>query len=269
MRAKNVLSSEMRHLYKKRDREVERILAGKAAEPGHEALRVVVEELRRAIPDEPIPLQVEKAHLALIAEAARLQSADSRSPETTPAPAPCGRSRGRAKEATSMPKRLLATAGMKVAAATLGVFLVFGGLAAAGVLPDQVQSAVSRAAEAVGVHLPDGSPGADAPAVPDEVTLPSEAKVPTTVPVAGPPAGVPGVPDDVTLPDQARVPETTPPVTVPGTVPTSLPVPTGVPPVTVPATVPTSVPPVTVPGTVPTSVSLPPTVPSTVPPLPR
>jgi hypothetical protein len=263
MRPKNVLSIDMRTLYKKRDREVERILAGKTSvEPDHEDLCRLVEELRRAIPAEAVPSQVEAAHLALIAEAAHLESAENRPPERADAPVVLDRPRARVKERASMPRRLLAATATKVVAVALGMFVVFGGVAAAGVLPDRVQSAVSHAAKAFGIHIPDGSTAADAPAVPDDVMLPEQADVPTSAPPGGAAPGESAVPDEVTLPDQARVPESVPPVTVPGTVATSLP------PVTVPETVPTSLPPVTVPETVPTS--LPPvTVPGTVPPLPH
>ena len=77
---------------------------------------------------------------------------------------------------------VLALCGVKVASVALGVFAVFGGVAAAGVLPDSLQSPVSQAAAHIGLNIPDGSNPPDASGVPEDVTLPEQAKVPTTVP---------------------------------------------------------------------------------------
>lgn len=277
----------MSSLYKTRDRELERILSGKMpAGEGHDDLCLLVKELQGAFPEKPVPAEVESAHLAAMIESALLRPS-----EEAPVMDPSSDASRAVRRTTGLPKKrrklvfagLFASLAVKIAAVAVGGFAVFGGVAAAGALPDQVQSAVAHAAAFVGIDIPGGSAAPDAPKIPADVDLPAEANVPTSLPAVGDAGtaapGAPGVPDHVTLPDAANVPSTVPvgppatvpPVTVPVGPPATVPVgppatelPPGVrPPVWVP---PVKVPPVTVPTTEP-PITIP--TPPTVPPLPR
>jgi hypothetical protein len=183
---KDVFSFEMRSLYETRDRELERILSGKSPADGrHDDLYVLAGELQNAFPQEPVAAEVERAHLVAMIEASRLAIEESESVVVrgteaggTAAQKPWLWKKRRKLVHTNRFPSLLAT----VASLTLGVFAIFGGVAAAGVLPDSLQSTVWQAVAHVGLNIPEGSGSTGAPGVPDHVTLPDQAKVPASVP---------------------------------------------------------------------------------------
>lgn len=245
MSKRDVFPYEMSRL-RKTDRDVERILSGK--EPigsGHEDLSLLVAELKATFPPEQISGQVEQVHLAAVMQEARLI------PEKgEPVERPGSKATGPAAQASGLPRNrrrpmlseLFASLAVKVAASALAGFTAFGGVAAAGALPDPVQSATADVVAHVGIELPNPAkeavenerqeeageqerlagapeePGLpddvtlpDEAGVPDHVTLPDEANVPEDIPVGGAAAtGAPAVPDHVTLPDEANVPTTVP-----------------------------------------------------------
>jgi hypothetical protein len=148
----------MRSSVNKSDRDQERILSGR--EPlltGHEELFLLVRKLQGAFPEEPPTAEVEKAHLAAIAAAAR-HVAEEGEPLATPARSARWPLReGFGPEPTrrrSMSKQVLTSAVAKVALSAVCGFAAFGGIAGAGALPQPVQSAAATAAGYVGVELP-------------------------------------------------------------------------------------------------------------------
>jgi hypothetical protein len=287
----DVFTFEMSALDDRRDRELDRILAGREpAEGEHEELYLLVKELQLAYVEEPLPSEVEKAHLAAMMQTARLVD-EERTLTLSPAgrdDRPAGRASG-----TPSPRRrpvleqLFASLSVKMAATALAGFATFGGAAAAGALPDAVQATAANVAAQVGVEIPRGGGAPEAPPIPDFVDLPDQAQVPASLPAAG----HSGIPDHVQLPDQAKVPtsvpakpdntpRSAPPAAKPVPVPDKAPlppqsrvpaqVPVTTPPVTVPAQVPVTTPPVTVPPQVPVTtppVTVPPQVPVTTPPV--
>ncbi len=207
MSADDVFSFEMSDLHASHDRDVDRILSGRAPlEEGHEDLRALVEGLRAAYPEEAVPTSVEQAHLAIMMQAARLTTEEGE-PVVRPARKAAGPTARPDTRRRPMREQLLTSLVVKIAAAAIAGLTLFGGAAAAGALPDPAQSAMANVAAHIGFQLPTGAP--EAPKVPDSMTLPEQAKVPTSVPVGHAP-GAPGVPDHVQLPDQAKGPRRSP-----------------------------------------------------------
>jgi hypothetical protein len=136
---KNVFSFDMSSLYKTRDRDVERILSGKApADGGHDDLCLLVRELQNAFPAGPVPAEAEAAHLAAI-ESALLQSQEGGSVVGSGSDVSGSGTRTSGLLPTKRRKpvfgRLFASPAVKIAAVAIGVFAVFGGVAAAGSIP--------------------------------------------------------------------------------------------------------------------------------------
>lgn len=262
MRKHDVLSSKMKSFYKTRDRELERILSGRSpAGPGHEEVHRVVEELRAAFPPEAIPGHLEATHVAAMMEQAR-------SPHRLPDPATGPDEASPVVSLFAGPRRLstlVASHSARIVAAAVLVLAVFGGVATAGALPGPLQSAVSRAAGAIGIPIPDGHEVPSAPSLPATDEVPSATSL---LPAPGGPAGVGGSGqagvDGASITPAPALPEATVPATLPVGPPASLPptVPPDTPAGTVLPTVPATAPP-TVPATVPPTT--PPTVPPTVP----
>jgi hypothetical protein len=234
-------------------RDLERIFAGKRPlQEGHEDLLLLVQKLQAAFPEQPLDKEVEKAHMAAIMQEARLI------PEKgDPVARPGSKAAGPAMQASGLPETrrksmltaLFTSLAAKIAASVLVGFSVLGGAAVAGALPDPAQSAVARAAAYVGVALPVPEVEAEVGGAPEDLNLPEEANVPSTVPVGAGASGAPAVPDHVTLPEEANVPDTVPvgagapdSAPAPAQVPAELPVPQNVLPVEAQAQVPTELP---------------------------
>jgi hypothetical protein len=154
---------EMGRIWGLRDEEIDRLLAGQVP-AGQELddLAAFSRTVRESLPRTPSPA-VENAHLAVIAEAARLAS--------DPALVPGGQTERPDRERVGRPRRrtmssvIFGTLAAKIATVTVAAAAATGGLAATGSLPAPAQDAVASAVSHVGVHFPtsqDGEDGTDA-----------------------------------------------------------------------------------------------------------
>jgi hypothetical protein len=154
---------EMGRFFRMSDRDLDRLLAGKAPEGDEELaeLAAFLREVKAAHLKFP-PESTEARQLAAIMEAAQLLS-DKGEPVARPAskaPGPefSGNPDLQASRLPSwrrnlMPTGLLSNVWSKAAVAAVAALLVCCGLAAAGALPDPLQTAAANAAGEVGVSL--------------------------------------------------------------------------------------------------------------------
>lgn len=137
------------------DSDFDKVIAGKgASDPGSAEMKRILAQVNSAFVS-PIPPAAESRHLAAIQQANRSR------PKAAPSAAPAG-----FRSAMEPLRNLLETmrrsgyahlsGATAVWAVVVALFLVSatGGLAAAGVLPDSIQSAVSNAAASVGIDVP-------------------------------------------------------------------------------------------------------------------
>jgi hypothetical protein len=132
---------EMGRFFRMRDRDLDRLLAGKAPQddPELEELAAFLREVKAAHQKLP-PESKQARQLAMILEAAQLEI-----PEPQVSRLPNWRK--------PMPAGLFSTMWTKAAVGAVAALLVCCGLAAAGALPDPLQTAAANAAGEVGVSL--------------------------------------------------------------------------------------------------------------------
>ncbi len=143
----------------------DRILSGAPVDDERREVAHFVQELQEAVPSSGLASQ--DFHVAAIVETSHLL-ADKGDPVVRPvsnAAAPALQASGLPKQRRKHMKWIVA----KVVAPIAAVLTVFGGMAYAGALPHQVQSAVSHAAGTVGIDLPrDDEGAAEAPGEDDQ-----------------------------------------------------------------------------------------------------
>ena len=164
------------------DKGFDRLLRGEIPEtPTEQVLGSFLSDVRAAFPSQP--LLAEEVHLAGVVETAQLL-ADKGEPVVRPA----SKAVGRGRHASGLPKRrrvavkvpVLRSLAAKLVAGLVVLMSMFGGIAFAGALPGGLQSAVSGAAAAIGVDLPDGE---DEDAVEPADPVEEESEAPETTEV--------------------------------------------------------------------------------------
>jgi hypothetical protein len=141
----------MRLFSKLNERELDRILAGKATGGDFGDLATFFRELRRNLDKAPTPA-VEALHLARIFEEALARQSSAPDPQTPTR---------RGIRLRNPFRRLAARA--TIAAVGLAALAGFGGAAYAGVLPTSIQGEVAHLVRHVGIVLPDNSHHSPAP----------------------------------------------------------------------------------------------------------
>jgi hypothetical protein len=123
---------------------------GRSDDPQAMDLSAVLEDLRLELLEEPSPTVADR-HLAAMAAASRASAVEGLTSE------PAGRNAMSMKPAVFRKPKLV-RGRLRVAVVGLAAcFVLFGGLAVAGALPEAAQDAVADAAELVGFDLPGGS----------------------------------------------------------------------------------------------------------------